>query len=328
MKAYSVLVLLIISTALAFYVVWMNRESEKIVTAVVPISVAALIGVFLTVFLFGGEAPVTAKFPAVFLFRISDRAPLVPPDRTQLLSLFEVPTLEAEHPELIQDNDNGATLYHHLLQKAIIDTLTFRYAYTWEIDIVDFKTGVGQQQGSQPARNATEPSTKLSRAELNALMKGNRFAGVDFFPSLGLALLFGSVMIVRTPNGGLPEGEITVKNDFVTLSIRTAQMSWMRSLGGYRVMMGYSWEQDREFASTQYVVTVRADFDRLRSGHPKMTKYKQWVNQIVSVLRAQFDEQQVWSDTRENYVFRKQLEQFSGVAVPTPPPFLAPIQKS
>jgi hypothetical protein len=330
MKAYSVLILLVIFTALAFYVVWMNRESEKIVTAVVPISVAALIGVFLTVFLFGGEAPVTAKFPAVFLFRISDRAPLAPPDRPQLLSLFEVPTLGAEHPELIQDNDNGATLYHHFLQKAIIDTLRFRYASTWETEVVDFKTGMGQQQASQPAPDATEPSTTLTAAEITTLLKGNRFAGVDFVTLPQIALPPGSTLKIRAPHtaNAVPfEGEIILKNEFVTLEIKTAHVSWMRSLGGYRVMMGYSWEQDREFASAQYVVTIRAQFDRLRSGHPKMSKYKRWVHQIVSELRAQFDEQVVWSDTRENYVFRKQLEQFSGVAIPTPPPFLAPIQK-
>jgi heme/copper-type cytochrome/quinol oxidase subunit 4 len=328
MKAYSVLVVFAIFTALAFYVVWMNRESEKIVTAVFPISVAALIGVFLTVFLFGGEVPVTANFPAVFLFRISDWEPLAPPDRPQLMSLFEVPTLGVEHPELMKDNDNGATLYHHLLQKAIIERLAFLYGSSWEIDILDFKTGMGQQQGSQPSPEAIGPSTKLSTAQVRGLLKGNRFADINYFTAPEIALPPGTALTIRAPDtANVGMGEITLKNDFVTLSIKTAYFSWMRSLGGYRVLMGYSWEQDREFASAQYFVTIRADFSRLRSGHPQMAKYKRWVNQIVSDLRAQFDEQELWSNTRENYVFRKQLEQYSGVAIPISPPFLAPIPK-
>lgn len=103
--------------------------------------------------------------------------------------------------------------------------------------------------------------------------------------------------------------------------------SWLRSLGGYRPLMGYSWEQDREFATAQYLVSIQAEFDWLRPGHPKMPKYKHWVNQIVSDLRARFDEQVLWSETRQNYVFRKQLEQFSGAAIPTIAPFLAPMPK-
>jgi len=100
----------------------------------------------------------------------------------------------------------------------------------------------------------------------------------------------------------------------------------MRSLGGYRVLMGYSSDQDRDFASAQYVVDIRAQFSRLRSGHPNMPKYKKWVSQIISALRAGLDEQVLWSQTRENYLFRKELEHLSGVVTPTPPPFLSPIE--
>jgi hypothetical protein len=330
MKAIAVLVLLILATGFAFYVVWMNRESEKIITAVVPISVAALIGVLLSVFLFGGEPVITAKFPAAFLFRISDRNPLNVPDRPMLLSLFEVPTLRQERPDLMEDGDNGATLYHHFLQKAIIDAFASRYSTTWEIETFDFKTGMGEQQTSGAAADATEPSTKITTAEIAALLKGNRFAGVDFLTTPQIALPPGSALKIRPPGttkGGTLEAEISIKNDFVSLTIKTAHTSWLRSLGGYRPLMGFSWEQDREFATAQYFVSIQAKFDRWRPGHPKMPKYKRWVNQIVSDLRARFDEQVLWSETRQNYVFRKQLEQFSGAAIITPAPFLAPMPK-
>ena len=202
MKALILLVALITATVFAFYVVWMNRESEKIITAVVPISVAALIDVFLSVFLFGGEPVVIARFPTVFLYRISDLQPLAPPDRPLLNSLFDVPTLAAKHPELAKDKESGATLYHELLQKAIVDKLAFTFPHSWEVDIADFKTGMRQQLTVQPAQDATEPSTKLTVAELDALLKGNRFAGTYAPPSLGLALPLGSSMTMPplTPN--------------------------------------------------------------------------------------------------------------------------------
>jgi len=329
MKALIVLIVLIVATGLAFYVVWMNRESEKIVTAVVPISVAALIGVFLSVFLFGGEPAVTARFPTVFLYRVSDLQPLAPPDRPLLNSLFEVPTLAAKQPELAKDKESGAALYHELLQKAIIDKLASTFPHSWEVDIADFKTGMGQQLTVQPAQDATEPSTKLTLSELDALLKGNRFAGTYATPSPGLALPLGSSMTIASPHtapSGMLEGRIAIKNAFVTLTISTGYSLWMRSLGGYRVLMGYSWEQEQDFASAQYIVEVRAQFSRLRSGHPNMPKYKKWVSQIISALRADLDEQVLWSQTRENYLFRKELERVSGVVTPLRPSFLGPIQ--
>ena len=88
MRPVLVLAALILATGVAFYVVWMNRASEKIVTAVIPIAIAALIGVGLTVFVFGGQPPLTVKFPAVFLYRSSDKAPWTPPARPMLNSLF------------------------------------------------------------------------------------------------------------------------------------------------------------------------------------------------------------------------------------------------
>jgi hypothetical protein len=330
MRALVVLIVLMLATGVAFYVVWMNRESEKIVTAVVPISVAALIGVFLSVFLFGGEPPISVRFPVVFLYRTPDLAPLVPPDRPLLVSLFEVPTLKAEHPELMEDGGNGTILYHHLLQKAILNTLEFLYACTWEIDLSDFNTGIGEQQVSQPSRDATEPSTKLTTAQIDALLKDNRFAGIHSRDGLGIALPPGSsisIVAPRTTTTGAVEGEILIKNEFVGLTIKSQYSMYMRSLGGYRTLMGYSWEQESDFATVQYIVSIQAEFDRLRSGHPKMPKYKNWVNQIISQLRAKLDEEILWPDTRQNYLFRKQLEQFGGVTLPTRPPFLSPIQR-
>ena len=224
MKALVVLVALIAATVFAFYVVWMNRESEKIITAVVPISVAALIGVFLSVFLFGGEPAVTARFPTVFLYRVSDLQPLAPPDRPLLNSLFEVPTLVAKHPELAKDKESGAALYHELLQKAIVDKLAFTFPHSWEVDIADFKTGIGQQLTVQPAQDATERSTKLTQAELDALLKGNSFVGTHAIPSLGLALPPRSSMTIASPHSapsGMLGGRIAIKNPFVTLAINT-----------------------------------------------------------------------------------------------------------
>ena len=56
-----------------------------------------------------------------------------------------------------------------------------------------------------------------------------------------------------------------------------------------------------------------------------MSKYKHWVEQIVSELQTALDEQIIWAKTKENYVFMKQLQQFGGVDLgPERPPNLNP----
>ena len=306
MRPVLVLAALILATGVAFYVVWMNRASEKIVTAVIPIAIAALIGVGLTVFVFGGQPPLTVKFPAVFLYRSSDKAPWTPPARPMLNSLFEVPELQRDHPERIADDTSGATLYHHLLQKAIIDILAQHHRGGWETDISRFDMGMIEEMAG-PSPDASAPSMKLSFEEIKQLLKENRFHDSRFMQP-ELTLPRGTRVRIKAPEINSTvgeEGEIVLDNDFVCMSIKTRQSSWMRSLGPYRWIFGYTREKDSEFQRAEYLITIKAEFKRLRSGHPEMSKYKHWVEQIVSELQTALDEQIIWAKTKENYVFMK-----------------------
>ncbi len=314
MRSVLVLVALILATGAAFYVVWMNRASEKIVTAVIPIAIAALIGVGLTVFVFGGQPPLTVKFPAVFLYQFSDKAPFAAPDRPMLNSLFEVPELQRDHPERMADETSGATLYHHLLQKAIIDILAQHHRFSWETDISRFDMGMIEEMAG-PSPDASGPSTKLSLEELQQLLKDNRFRDSRFMQP-ELTLPRGTNARIKAPVTSATageEGEIVFENDFVHLSITTRFSSWGRTLGPYRLISGYTQEKDSEFQRAEYLITIKAEFNRLRSGHPDMSRYRKWVEQIVSELETSLDEQVIWAKTKDNYVFRKQLQQFGGV---------------
>jgi hypothetical protein len=310
----ALLMVLLMATLIAFYFVWMNRASEKIISAVIPIGIAALTAVGLTVFVFGGQPPVTVKFPAVFLYQSSDRYPFTPPSRPLLNSLFEVPELHKNHPDRMLDETSGATLYHHLLQKAIFDVLVMHHSGGWETEINRFDMGMIEEM-SGPSPDASAPSLKLSIDNLNRLLKGNRF-GDSRLIQLTLSLPPGTHVEVRAPEANPvagEEGEIVFENDYVRLSIKTRFSSRMSSLGPYRLMLGYTWEKDREFQRAEYLITVKAEFSRLRSGHPDMPKYKHWIDQIVSELQNALDEQAIWAQTKSNYFYSKQLQQFGAV---------------
>ena len=76
MKAVLILSVSGLMTVFAFYLVWMNRASEKILSAIFPVAVAALTGVILAVFVFGGEPATTTVFPSSFQYRLPSKMPL------------------------------------------------------------------------------------------------------------------------------------------------------------------------------------------------------------------------------------------------------------
>src|SRR6266851_4274012 len=76
MKSVVVLLLFIAVTAVAFWFVWMNRASEKIVSSTLPIAIAAIVGVFLAGWVFGGDEDNETVFPVCYMLDLESKLPL------------------------------------------------------------------------------------------------------------------------------------------------------------------------------------------------------------------------------------------------------------
>src|SRR5216683_5220959 len=184
MKAISILLVLAVLTALAFYWVWMNRASEKILSAVIPVAVAALAGLYIAVFVFGGEPATTVVFPSSFQYKLPSKMPLNLPlvlmNRRFSKSLFAPAMLFKVHPEFFNDpaDAEGQSLYHHLLQRAIIDWMGMTYGGTWQVEMLQFDLPIGREGRFEPIQGASEKSEILSTEQIEGLLKGNRFADI------------------------------------------------------------------------------------------------------------------------------------------------------
>jgi hypothetical protein len=321
MRSYLVLAVLMVATAVAFYVVWMNRSSEKIISAVIPISAAALLGVFMAVFVFGGEAPETVEFPTTFIFRSSDNLPVMLPFRPQNHALFLISQLGKSNPDMLKDDAQGSTLYHHFLQRAIIETLAFRYAGSWETKIVRFDTSLGSQLTAGPAEDASEPKEKISGEELDQKLSGNRFAQVHTVFNWGLVVPPSTTLEIRPPMADQRLGEVSsiiFDNPFVRLTIQTRASQWGVLFGGYRLMLGQPSDTNTDLRQATYVVSIKKEFKRLRTGQPDMPRYRAWAQQIAEELQTEYDEQRIWAKAKEEFLFSRQLP------VSQVPPILVP----
>jgi hypothetical protein len=318
MKAVLILSVSGLMTVFAFYIVWMNRASEKILSAIFPVAVAALTGVILAVFVFGGEPATTTVFPSSFQYRLPSKMPLQLPlvlmNRRFSQTLFAPTKLFEVHPEFFNDAADleGQSLYHHLLQRAIIDWMGLRYANTWQVEMLQFDLPVGREGRFGPIPGASEKSVTLSTKQIEKLLEGNRFAKIHAGIPPRIALPPGTRMKITPPQAktGLESGEILLENDFCTVSINTQFSSWLRGIGSYKRLAGISDEDNQNLATSNYTVRINVGFDRLRSNHPKMGLYKTWVSQLSEGIREQFDEQLIWSKTKEDFVFSQMEGRF------------------
>jgi len=307
-------IIFVIVIAVAFYVVWMNRASEKIISAVIPISVAAVLGVLMAVFVFGGDSPTITKFPVTFFYRTSDHLPLAMPLRRPTLGFLFLPQLNQQHPDLMKDDTGGQTLYHHLLQRAIFDILASRYRGNWETEIIRFKTSIADETRFMPAAGAGTDFRRLSSAEIETALKGNRFAG-GRMEHLQITLPPGTSVKVSPPtekSGTLPESIVVFKNKFVTVTIQTQASEWGLAFGGYQVIMGHGSNYDPGISHATFLLTAKTEFNRLRTGHPDMQRYRTWASQLVAELQHDLDEQLLWQETKESYSFM-QLERLGPI---------------
>jgi hypothetical protein len=66
-------------------------------------------------------------------------------------------------------------------------------------------------------------------------------------------------------------------------------------------------QQNQQLASVSFIVTVNATFNRFRSGHPQMSTYRKWVEDIVTGIKADLDERVIWKRVQDEFVFRHDL---------------------
>ncbi len=302
----------------AAYLVFINRASEKILTAVFPIVVAAIAAIFITVFVISGEPVATAVFPSSFIYQKASKMPADLPgviaDRRFLPSFFAPVTLHKDHPEFFNDpaDENGAILYHHFLQRAIVDWMGFYYASSWRIELLQFDLPFGRQERAQPLEGASQKSKILSTAEIAELLKGNKFADIHANVSRQIALPSDTEVNIRPPQQG-SSGEIHLKNTFCSISIKTEFYFWSAGAGAYKALGGFTDEDNARLGTATYLVRIKSEFNRWRSGHPEMALYKAWASKLTEGLRTAFDEQAHWSKAKEDVVFQKQLEQFRAI---------------
>jgi hypothetical protein len=311
MKMWMIVTFLIALVVLgAFLLVVINRESEKIVTAAIPLAVAALVAIVL-IFVYAREEPMTRVFPVRFCYQIADKLPVTIPDRPfPVWSLVLVDRIRKQDSKVLEEptDGQGTRIYHEFLLKTLVEWMTMRYPVTWRMENLQFEIG-GSEELFQPAVDAKEEISKvLSVEELQRSFGQNRFARVH--TGIGtLAVPPGTYLHIDNPDPkpNYAPGRVLFKNKFCEISIRTSPTMGMRSLGPYSMLLGIGPPAEGDYWTQQYTVRITATFSPFLAGHPQMRFIKGWATGILDGLQNALDEQVIWRKTVESYMLRQHL---------------------
>jgi hypothetical protein len=236
--AVALLMLLIVNVA--FFLVYLNRASAEVLTAAAPVAAGAFSAILL-VFTFAKPAPIERAFPVLVLGRQSDLHPIEIPHRPnprRFRLLFA--QWATENASLLSDparpDGEASPLYHHLLQRAIVDWMSTRYFGTWRIRSERFETGDRTERWGPLPDAATTSKTILTSDDIQRVLGANRFASTQgSHLEEQLALPPRTTMTVQPPSTQSPlgESEIRFKNRLTDLKIRISYASSGLGLGSY-----------------------------------------------------------------------------------------------
>ena len=302
---YASLALLVAAYAGVAILIFLNRASEKVVAAGIPIGVAGIIGVVLSLLVFGALPRLHTKFSTAYVFRLKSNEPSLLPYRNDFVTTIQARQFYSSHAELIGPDPNGervSTIFHQLLQKSIIEWISQKYPTSWRMEIQPISFGGTKGYAFAPLESPSN-STTYSAERLRSLLGNNMFSTMP--TPFGLGLPPHTTLMIespQTPPQGREMGRIRIQNRFVTVLIETQSMQWVRGIAGYGLLAGLNDAAANELGHVVYAVEVRTNFSRWLSGNPAMPKYREWATSISDGLRQQFDEELVWQRAQEHYL--------------------------
>jgi len=292
------------------WLVYINRASEKIVSSTLPIAIGAILGIGISVFVFGSDPPKKVRFESTF---VVDHESTVPDKSVQgcrggnYISDNEVTEIAKQVQLRNEEIARGIHVYNHLLQWKMLTQLAFAYGSSWQADYFASPRYRFQQIFSRPA------GPSISR-EMVDFTKGNMFGGTNSLSkgeTFQISLPPRSSISVSAPSvkeaWADSEGSITIEIDklpllgpLYTVRIYNRPTIILGGTQGYKRYLDLSENREAQLQTYIYEVRVETETSKWRSGSPSLAAFKGWADQLTEVLRNDFDEQRLFDRVRND----------------------------
>ena len=332
LKDNAWLLVFITLAAAAGWVAWQNRAADKVRSAIVAGVAVGITGVLLSV-PSGSKSDIWLRlsiiastalasmflvalkdearrleFPTIFVYESDTKRPLEALNDTYAYrfcgrtSLCPLDFIVSRMENATGADDTGGDLYFDVLLRMVVDLLFGMYRNAWDLKFVHRFIYSHRTIKLEPHQGAPPPKF-IAREEFRKLFPESRALRVEGFAAIGdkLAVPSGTRLGGKTEFvGGRPHNRIlSLKNPFVEVTVGLTFSSFSRTgIGDLGLLLGVSREESEKFSTYSCEVNLSAKFNRLRSGHPEMERYRRWVDVMFQEIQEDFNSGRHWERLR------------------------------
>jgi len=298
MKLLEIFLLAVAAILFCFaaYIFWLNRDDTalraKIFSALLlGVAAAAAAGVFSL-----KAEKQEVSFSSIFVFNTKTRMPLdsyrdnrvnplascpnAPLIGGMLAQLDTMRNSTADH----RNRKSEHTSYYDIVTALIVGDLVLLYSEGWDIELTTIHSGLlgrGVKRHAKPSPGATT----VTRQDFSPL-----FDETGLLETVPLAAWGGKVKLPPATKMELNRDStgrtITLTNPYATVRITIAPGLPLRGLGILSKWVTIPEGEQEDYTSQQFQIKVTAEYAYLRSGHPDMPVYRNWVKTMTEYLRS------------------------------------------
>lgn len=288
------------------WLLYLNRSSETIWSKVIPAFVIGVIGIFFTIWFSTKSESIDTQFNYTLYFNKTDKKLLDEHYSKQHAyggSQFDIKLRNFINSKIVEmgvdkidfnkDGEKVKDFYFDLSFIKLSSRFYWLYGDWWDIHISSVRRGDGFE---------TSVSTNKPYPPCMSLKWNDFLETLDSDNSLHILLSdFSQELIVKEMKvppktkvgieASTYKKTLSIKNPFVEIFITFNKHGGSVGLGDYQWLLGYDNKKNSEFWSEYFEVVCEAKFERLRSGHPEMPRYKKWVQTMFDEVQYQYDDE-------------------------------------
>jgi len=308
-KSISIIILICVFVLIGVtaYIAFQNRNSEALRSKVVPGIAIVLVGACFTIWFSLKSETISRQFTSTLFFHKQDKLPLdeyCKDDykfggyqfRIELLHFIKdriEQDEELKKATFNSDRNKIEEFYHDLVLVKLLSRFSWMYADWWDVQLDSVRRGRSFTSSVSPVKPIASSMTLKLEDYLETLDSNDKLRKL-----LELFLeQYPNKKITLPPKTkvGILKSEYTkallLTNPFVRVSIAVDGRGGSIGLGDYQWFLGYDRKESENFWSEHLRVRCEAKFERFRSGHPEMPKYKRWVETMFAEVEEQLGDE-------------------------------------
>ena len=298
----------IISIPIIIYLWYQNRSSELLASKILSAFAVALFAILSALLIGLKSEERELKFASTVFFHKSDKRPLddhlKEDGRLRFggnqfigkLSVFISKQLEEcedlNKAEFNKNPEKIVSFYHDMILTKLIDQFFWMYSARWDTNLYSVRRGTAESKGAYV--DSSQPPPNYDSLNWKDLL--NTEEQSSFYKRLSA---FSNIEETKVPPKTKVDCIITerkraiiLQNPFVEVTITIYYSGGSSGLGDYKWLLGYHNKKSEDFWSAHFRVNCSAKFEKFRSGHPAMPKYRQWVEVMFGEVQYLLDEKE------------------------------------